>query len=132
MTDLAQIALDFCRTCLGWDHPMDRRHADTKRNAAGDGPYRAWTPYVFDFYGKHDQFHYTNLNAVMDAVRRWRDQTQDALDEYVTVTLSCASGQYIGHAFIGRGKPTTVASDSPCHALMASCIEAQRKRGAKP
>ena len=126
MTDLAQTALDFCRECLGWERPMNRRFAETSRNATGDGPSLAWTPYIFDFYGKHPQFHYTDLSAVMAAVKACRDQTQEALDEYVTVTLSCASGEFIGHAFVGGGKPTTSTSSDPCHALMAACVEAQR------
>ena len=86
MTNLAQTALAFARECLGWDHPVDRKYAEQNKDPFGK-PSKVWTPYIFDFYGKHDQFHYTDLNAVMAAVRSWRDTMQEALDEYVTVTL---------------------------------------------
>jgi hypothetical protein len=52
---------------------------------------------------------------------------QEAVDEYVAVTLSCASGEYIGHAFVGTGESTTAKSENPCHALLAACLEAVRK-----
>jgi hypothetical protein len=126
MTDLPHIALAFAREVLGWERPTDRKYGQRERDPFGK-PSKTWTPYIFDFYGKHPQFHYTDLNAVMEAVRGWRDQTQEALDEYVTVTLSCASGEFIGHAFVGRGKPTTSTSLDPCHALMSACLAAARK-----
>jgi len=42
-------------------------------------------------------------------------------------TLSCASGEFIGHAFIGNAQPTTATSDNACHALLAACVEAARR-----
>ncbi len=38
---------------------------------------------------------------------------QEAVDEYVAVTVRCASGEYIGHAFVGTGEPTTAKSENP-------------------
>jgi hypothetical protein len=57
MTDLAQVALDFCRLCFGWELPTDRRFAEQNLKATGDVGSTAWTPYIFDFYGKNGQIH---------------------------------------------------------------------------
>lgn len=108
MTDVAQIAIEFCRECLGWEE-CRIYFGDTIQRTTGE------------------QLRFSDLNAVMAAVRGWRDETQDAFDEYVTVTLTCAAGEYIGHAFVGTGQPTTAKSENPCHALLAACVEASRK-----
>jgi len=55
---------------------------------------------------------------------------QEGVDECVTVTLGCASGEYIGHAFVGTGEAATAKSENPCHALLAACLEVVRKSGA--
>jgi len=52
---------------------------------------------------------------------------QEAVDEDVTLTLSCACGEDIGHAFVGTGEPTAAKSENPCHALLGACLEAMRK-----
>jgi hypothetical protein len=119
MTDeIAGIALAFCREVLRWKKPEPSGvpFEELVWIKAPGGP---------------RFLRFTDLNAVMAAVRKWRDQTQDALDEYVTVTLSCVSGEFIGHAFIGTAQPTTTTADDPCQAVMGACVEASRKMKAQ-
>ncbi|MFO0876542.1 MAG: hypothetical protein U0840_04145 [Gemmataceae bacterium] len=122
MTDAAQIALTFCRECLNWRMPVDRRFGQQNRNPHGN-PSKAWTPYVFDHDGKHGQFHYTDLNAVMAAVRARCDQ-------------------HGGIAVLGFGKRKQFSAavevwevdaygeiehDNPCHAHLTAYVEVSRE-----
>ena len=66
----AQIALDFARECLGWERPTDRKYAERNTDPLGK-PSMVWTPYIFDYFGKNGQLHYTDLNEVMTEVRVW-------------------------------------------------------------
>ena len=105
----AQIALDFCRECLGWERPVDRKYAEMNRGATGLGSL-AWTPYVFDFYGKNDQFHYTELNAVIPAVRSWCDHTGCRIELHYSPDQN-------GFGVLCEGIDTWDAD--PCHALLS-------------
>ena len=40
-------------------------------SGTGDAGSKAWTPYIFDFHGNHDQFHDTELEVMMREVRNW-------------------------------------------------------------
>lgn len=121
-SDLAQVALGFCQLCLGWERPVDRKYAEQNQDPYGK-PSKAWLPYVFDFYGTRDQFHYTDLNAVIAAAREWSDKVEGSLilgygryakgDWDASLTTSA-----VGELFLNR---------CPCHALMATCVEAARK-----
>lgn len=107
MTDLAQIALEFCRECLGWERaatcaPYTVEHAD----APGES------------------LMHTDLNAVLAAVRQWCDQH----DCWVQI-----QGDYSEAGWLAEVCPSllddgeSAFSTDPCHALLAACVEANRK-----
>jgi hypothetical protein len=62
---LAQVALEFCRECLGWEDAdifTIGRKQRVVRNLSG-------TTEAGDIFNVRD------LNAVLSTVRQWRDQT---------------------------------------------------------
>lgn len=131
MTALAQTALDFCRECLGWARPVDRKFAEQNLNCTGDGGSKAWTPYIFDYYGKLGQFHYTDLNAVMGAVRGWVSSYGEEGDGTSVVCVELRVMAVGNYAVVSHMEHSTLArtegTADPCHALMAACVEAARK-----
>jgi len=99
MSDLAQVALDFCRECLGW--------ADVPAYDITDGV----------------AFKFNDLNAVMAAARSWMPGKSGS------VSLHCFDGELFVAVVLSdresgvRSEPLV----DPCHALMAACVEAARK-----
>lgn len=122
MTGLAQIALAFCRECLRWERPADRRFAEQNQDPHGN-PSRAWTPYVFDFYGKHGQLHFTDLSSVAEAARHWCDQNDASLELAYHGILP---GEWEARIVTPVSLEAIVHAD-PCHALLAACVQADRK-----
>jgi hypothetical protein len=63
MTDIAETALAFCREVMGWNDAEIPRHASRRnievQSYAGDGKFIT------------KRFNFTDLNAVMEAVRVW-------------------------------------------------------------
>ncbi len=123
MTSLAYTSLQFCRVCLGWDRPVDRKFSEQNRNCTGDAGSKAWSPYIFDYHGRHDQFQYTDLSKVTASVRNWCDE-HDASVEV----------GYYGHIpgewevnVVTFASVESITSDDLCHALLAACVEAGRK-----
>ncbi|QEL18783.1 hypothetical protein PX52LOC_05822 [Limnoglobus roseus] len=113
MTALAQIALEFCRECMGWDAKPSTMYADSLM-VLREGERQTWR--------------YADLNAVMEAVGGWCDETESSL----------RIGYGYGRFFKGEWDVTidtsvggaTYVNRSPCHALLAACVEANRERQA--
>lgn len=111
MTSLADVALAFCRECLGWE----------------DARILNGTQTVFEGHGG-GRLGYTDLNAVMEAARGWRK------DQLVWHKVTCGPGAHYvvhitkmpddggEHAVLGAG-----CNPSLCLALLAACVEASRK-----
>lgn len=122
MTTPAQTALAFCREVMGWEHPTDRKYGERERDPFGK-PSKAWTPYIFDYHGKNPQFHYTDLNAVMAAVRSWCDANDGSIE---LAYYGYIPGEW--EAQIGSPVSTeTIVHADPCQALMAACVAAARR-----
>lgn len=118
----SQTPLDFCREVMGWERPVDRSYGERERDALGN-PSKVWTPYIFDFYGKRGQFHYTDLNAVMAAVREWCDANDGSVE---LAYYGYIPGEW--EAQIGSPVSTeTIVHADPCQALVAACLEAARR-----
>lgn len=117
MTTPAQIALDFCREVLGWERPVDRKYGERERDPHGE-PSRAWSPYLFDYHGRHPQFHYSELSAVMPAVQAWCDREGCDLELHY-------HPRHGGFGVLCGGIDTW--NENPCHALLAACVQANRK-----
>lgn len=129
MTLLADVALAFCRECLGWRMPVDRRFAEQNRNATGDGGSKAWSPYIFDGDAKHDQFHYTDLDAVMGAAQGWCEANRlDCTLRYVCIS-ELFEARLVGDGLNGNMSRELAQSlrTKPCDALLSACVEAARK-----
>ncbi|HEX3747555.1 MAG TPA: hypothetical protein VHW09_26655 [Bryobacteraceae bacterium] len=117
MTDLSDIALAFCRECLGW-------HNATK----GDWPFS-------ELIGNgplpgSECFGFADLNTVMDAVRAWLTEQEDLGllfginrhgDYLAQVQDECYSPSAVVGGDIYRSE------GNPCRALMEACLEAARK-----
>lgn len=115
MTDLAQIALEFCRECLGWE---DARLISK----------RQWIGYNWQIDPSDPTvsgsalFDYTDLSAVMEAVSDW------AFKMNVFVHLHIAVGRYSATVSErGATSASAAAHNNACHALLAACLEANRK-----
>lgn len=103
MTPLQQAALDFCREVLGWVH-------------CDKGASREWIVRNQEF------FDYTDLSAVMDAARTWCGRSGLILrmelgPERFAVYLDTRKWQHLASSY----------SPDACHALLAACLEANRK-----
>jgi hypothetical protein len=118
VTSLADIALRFCGECLGWNRPVDRKFAQQNRSADGNGS-KAWPPYIFDYHAEHDQFHYTDLNAIMWAVRGWCDKHDVSLEIYYVPYPTA-----LWHVSTGLDP---IEHTNLCNALLTACLEANTK-----
>lgn len=105
MTPLQQTALDFARECLGYD--------TAKLHPNGDLELSFVPPRGFN------DFRYTDLNAVMGAVCEWCDRHELNIDMYY---VPAPSGMW--HIDVNCDP---IESRDPCHALLAACVEANRK-----
>jgi hypothetical protein len=112
---------------LGWERPVDRRFAEQNRNATDDAGSKAWTPYIFDYYGKHDQFHYTDLNAVIDAVRRVVRNGSISLGSQTLEPFWSAEVWVETAPNSSSFRMGLVRENNPCHALLSACVDAPRK-----
>lgn len=116
MTSLADFALAFCRECLG------RSDARLQGEMLGyDWKYELGHGEV-SLVGLCE-FRYTDLNAVMAAVRSWCDSYDAAMElayhgflpsEWEVRVVTPISAEEIVHGDL-------------CHALLACCVEASRK-----
>jgi hypothetical protein len=113
MTELAEVALAFCRECLGWEkvHTFTfGRELWVVRNLSATSDVG-------------DTFNATDLNAVMEAVRGWCDLNDAAVEigyyDYIP-------GEWEVHA-ITPISSEPVQSDNLSRALLAACVEANRK-----
>jgi hypothetical protein len=104
-TDLAQVALEFARECLGWE----KAYHDAFFGRIGEGSHPLPGTRSLD---------YTDLNAVISAAQKWCNRTMSGL------TLEYMPRQE-GFGAYCEGNDTWDAN--PCHALMAACVEASRK-----
>ncbi len=108
MTPLAHIALDFCRECLGWE--------DVREDGIGI--------YVYCHPERPNKLlSFTDLNAVMDAVRGWCDENDTAVEIGYY-------GYIPGEWEVQAATPIsleTIQSGDLCQALLAACVEARRK-----
>jgi hypothetical protein len=77
-----------------------------------------------DYYGKHDQFHFTDLNAVMKAVQDYCSSH----DLFVSSCLAPGLATWQVHLF-KHGFDTSLGPDYSTlnEALLAACVEAARK-----
>jgi hypothetical protein len=109
MTPLAQTALDFARECLGWEDAAGTHGINTVFEHLGEGPCAALT--------------FTDLNAVMDAVRGWCDARNAVIE------ISCAKDNVLARVRVLTiaGEPYWQHCDTLQEALLAACIEASRK-----
>jgi hypothetical protein len=109
MTDLAQIALEFCKECLGWeDARLDPR------------------PDVFAVYdftrGEWNGLRFNSLDPVLEAVRYWvRGKNERA---WLNISLETGSDWQRWQVEFYAVK---VAHDDLCYALLAACVETNRK-----
>lgn len=119
---LADTALAFAREILGWEYPVDRASVRTSRGADGKES-RAWGPYLFRCHGQNPDFYYTDLNVVPQAVRAWCDERESALE------FGCY-GYSPGEWEVEVDTPVSAeraTNPNPCFALMAACLETNRK-----
>lgn len=114
MTPLQQTALDFCRECLGWETPTESMWGQCSNGMVVLKRGRSVVR----------RLRYTDLNAVMDAVRGWCGQHGYGIEMHYN------RGQWFTCVDIVRHTEEMGnygnASD-PCHALMLSCLAANRK-----
>jgi hypothetical protein len=112
MTSLPQTALEFAREVMGW--------GDANIEFGSDGV--IWNGKLKEGFAG---FHYSDLNAIMAAVRIWCDANSHRLE----ISSNQGNGgtrwlvriKYEGddRGFQGR--------DDLAHALLAACVEAARK-----
>jgi hypothetical protein len=118
---LAATALTFCRLCLGWRQPVDRRYGEQNKDPLGR-PSAAWDPYIFDGNAVHPDFHYTDLGVVMEAVKAWcADKTKRA---WLNIQLASSTDWTKWQVSLFDAE---VIHDDLRYALMAVCVEAARK-----
>lgn len=108
MTHLAQISLEFCRECLGWSHVRTSE---------------AFPGMLVNDEEAVPTFTYTDLNAVMEAVRGWCDKHDRILE------TSYYRGSYMARVFTAATRRDEVweQDEQDCAALLAACVEASRK-----
>jgi hypothetical protein len=123
MTALAQIALEFCKSCLGWEEADTftiGRKQQVVRNLSATS-------------GAGDIFNATDLNTVMETVRKWcrenslwweihGEHNAAGIRHYIQVMV----GDYVGSEALG-GTSVEVTHKTVCYALLAACVEASRK-----
>jgi hypothetical protein len=120
MDALAQTAIDFAHECLGWKDAAGTHGINTVFEHLGDGPCSALL--------------FTDLNAVMDAVRGWI--AERPLDIEIHFGNVAEGYVVLMKRFVKHGKHRAMADafaerdDNLCHALLAACVEASRKLGA--
>jgi hypothetical protein len=118
--NLSDTALSFARECLGW--------ADAKVRSA-DPEAESPRLVVLSARAKADTlFAATDLKDVEATVRAWC--TAHGLD----YAVKAGSGHQPATATVTRPRPageparlSSVSDPDPCRALMAACVEAQRK-----
>jgi hypothetical protein len=114
MTDLAEVALDFARECLGW--PEAHHENDNVFFYRWEGNVLKQVDYLY----------FTDLNAVMDAVNTWRRSAK----VWVSIhTVASDIGNWDVEA--GRkGQRTSLCryvTDDLCLAVLSACVSANRK-----
>lgn len=109
MTSLADIALAFARECLGWKDAKDG-------NALG--PF-VWSPP----YNSGKELWYNSLDKILEAVRRWCDSHDAAMELAYHGFLT---GEWEARVATPVSVEEMVHGDL-CHALLAACVEAARK-----
>lgn len=107
MTPLQQTALDFCRECLGWE----KASIFAVLGCIGNGKLPG-----------NPSFDYTDLNAVMEAVRGW------CVRNKLGFTICCdESGFEVAVFSAGFEEIDEEATNQNlCHALLAACVAASR------
>ena len=116
MTEFIEIARAFCRECLGWNCPVHRRN-------------RKGPPQIQVKEGRNvlKRFEYSDLSQVAAAVREWAERNDILVtllwgaDKYVAECDAWHQGEEPDHA------RSEVAHADPCQALLAACVEANRK-----
>jgi hypothetical protein len=108
VTVLAQVAVAFCRGCLGWE--------DVREDGIG--------LYVYSHLDRPKKlFHYHDLNAVITTVRKWCDKHGAiAILGFGKGDECSASVEFWDVDAYGE-----IEYPDPCHALLAACVEAQRE-----
>jgi hypothetical protein len=113
-SDLTQTALDFCRECLGWEDvialPEDSIMDEAVVIVRGD---------------TDSALYYTDLNAVMEAVRRWCDSKSYRL-EIASNQGACTPAWLVRIRCEGEDRGFQ-ARDVLGEALLAACVEVSRK-----
>jgi hypothetical protein len=117
---LSDTALSFARECLGWADAKVRSHdpeAEVPRLVVLSARAKADTLFAA-----------TDLKDVEATVRAWC--TANGLD----YSVKAGSGHQPATALVTRPRPSgepvrlsSVSDPDPCRALMAACVEAQRK-----
>ena len=112
MTDLADIALEFCRECLGWPAAKLSMWGQHSNGMVVSKRSRSVT----------NRLRYTDLNAVMEAVRGWCDEHDLILE------TSHYKGSHMSRVFSNkRCDEAWQHDDNLCKSLLFSCLEANRK-----
>jgi hypothetical protein len=114
--ELADIALAFAKECLGWD--------EVKL-----APWSSESMHGYDLKaGFGCTLAFTDLNAVMEEVRGWLSSRK--LRGYLSIHHGyCFAVHHRTPAGeIEMSSQIAIAcEDNPCHALLAACVEANRK-----
>lgn len=104
MDDVRQLALEFCRTCLGWENGQTCNIPGLTEN-------------IFD-HQRVGNFKFTDLHAVLSEVRAYLSKQpadsslEGELDSVFTVWLT-----------------DTASTEELCKRLMTACVEDARKHG---
>jgi hypothetical protein len=103
-TDIVDVALSFCRECLGWKQAeVTKAGVICNWNNSGD----------------HFFFDPKNLDAVMKAVREWLSAKElYEVDPKYEDIIAFSFGGY----FVGIQDQAEL-----CHDLMAACVETRRR-----
>lgn len=109
MTSLSQIALDFCRDCLGWDDALSL-------------PGHFGQPSVISHQREYCLV-FTDLGTVIESIRQWCDKNDASLELAYHGILP---GEWEARIVTPVSLEAIVHAD-PCHALLAACVQAARK-----
>ncbi|WP_435018426.1 hypothetical protein TA3x_000400 [Tundrisphaera sp. TA3] len=102
MTGLPDIALDFARSCIGWE----------------DCDIGATKPLIV---GPQESFAYTDLRAVLEAASRWVAFKAESVGIH-----SYEGGFFIGVVIAYGVTLGSTVSSCPCEALMGACLAAAK------
>ncbi len=120
MSNTADIALEFAKECMGWEDaklsmwgPHSNKMVVTKRGRA-----------------VVNRLRFTDLAAVMDAVRGWCDRTNHRLE--IQSNRGNGTARWLVQIRLDGELSAFQARDSLAHALLAACVEASRKLKTAP